>query len=1433
MKTSRSLQTSGPGRIILSLIVGLGLALITSASAWSPGTGTPDAIDGFVVDREDRTDVLAFHNTVYRASENSADHMNWTGNVAGGVAGTTSADFKDDVLRRINYYRAMAGLPADIVFDDVKSAKAQAAALMFSANNEIRHDPPADWAHYSADGAEGAFFSNIGLGVFGPEAVDAYMVDDGDPNISVGHRRWFLYSQAQEMGTGDVPPAGVYGQEGFLFSASAIWVIGDFKAAPDPEFVPYPGHGFFPEPLNPARWSLSYPGANFSGASVSMQVGGVNIPVGIISRSSINLNDKLGDNTIVWEMGNLPSASTEDVEISVLVSGITGTNVPTSHAYTVTLFNPTRLGDEVVIEGPDFPPSSGSNYAFTPLSQVDAYELRVSKASSEAWMEGAEDDTQTFVEKTPVSIYEFRQSVIKRSGQKAFHLALPDFTDQSIVLLREIIPSTTSSLNFYDLGRFATTTTTLHAEVSEDQGDTWTSIWSRKGAGLSLNLGNTTFISRSVSLAAYSGRSIQIRFIVRHNNLSIASLDDKFPITAYGFIIDDISVSNATVLTQTTTTVLPGDASTFPFNATTAGGDLEPFEVYMLRVRPQVGTRWFSDGPVKTVTASLPVIDSPEDFLPQVKPNYPVLQVAPGTVPFALDPSYYFALPEVEGPMVKVSTSLGDFHMELLPVEAPATVANFQEYMQDGSYTNALIHRSVPGFIVQTGGFQANAGLDPIPANPAVVNEFKLSNTRGTVAMAKLGGDPNSATNQWFVNLADNSANLDFQNGGFTVFARVLGTGMTVWDAIAALPIFDLGPPFNEIPLEGVTDDQDVLYISNLVSVESVEEVPNGSLPLELSVVNNTKPTLVKTSITDGGVVISNVRGAAQITVRATDVNGNFVDSVLEVKNAPSALTFLSPASNAKLTTSSASFSGRAQSTTGIPVVEFSTNGGLWWIAAQVSGSSSPFTWTADVPLTPGANTVLFRSRTPLDAVHSMNSRAVHRHLPGTVEVILPPVVSGTVVGGFRAENTRLVGYNYTITARAKTGTTIAKPGTIFRQWLANGVPVSSNARYTFTMEDGLVLEPEFIDNPYPHVAGIYNGVFGDLPTGVDTEETRNEFFLGNGILTVTAMGNGRFTGNVRLEGARHAFSGMFDGFGEATVNIRRARNTDLQLTLEFDTVAPGEIQGTLVSGDLEIPISMLRGTFSGRRPDFHPLNATRHNVILRLPSGEFGRGYASFRISANGTATVAGKLADGTVFTSSSRVVTANVEDWLIPVYVPRYLQSKGMVWGELLIDVSASGSPEEVVGGIEWLRPANSKAPIYPAGLFESLTPRGTRYTVPKNISLLSGTNVPAPFSLVLDTESQVLGGTEEIDGVWPEKNNPSLEKPAPLKTTLSFAPATGIYRGTFHRPISAGKTAVTRYEGIVITNPIELPGEAPIFGAGYLTTGTQVSGVLIIAP
>ncbi len=159
--------------------------------------------------------------------------------------------------------------------------------------------------------------------------------------------------------------------------------------------------------------------------------------------------------------------------------------------------------------------------------------------------------------------------------------------------------------------------------------------------------------------------------------------------------------------------------------------------------------------------------------------------------------------------IVEFKTVLGNFEVNLYDNATPQTVSNFLSYVQNLNYSDSLFHRSVPGFIVQGGGFitDQDAMISSITSNSPVSNEPTYSNVRGTIAMAKLPGDANSATNQWFFNLANNAAILDDQNGGFTVFGEITGDGMAILDALAALPTFNFGGALTDLPLQNYTTD--------------------------------------------------------------------------------------------------------------------------------------------------------------------------------------------------------------------------------------------------------------------------------------------------------------------------------------------------------------------------------------------------------------------------------------------------------------------------------------------------------------------------------------------------------------------------------------------------------------------------------------------------
>lgn len=207
----------------------------------------------------------------------------------------------------------------------------------------------------------------------------------------------------------------------------------------------------------------------------------------------------------------------------------------------------------------------------------------------------------------------------------------------------------------------------------------------------------------------------------------------------------------------------------------------------------------------------------------------------------------FVASASAQNTFVRIQTTQGLLDVKLLDTEAPATVANFLAYVRAGDYTDVFVHRDAwngtTPFVIQAGGFKWTAGTsccsaaagsaNLVPTRPPVVNEFSptRSNVRGTVAMAKLGGDPNSATNQWFVNMSNNAANLDNQNGGFTVFARVTAPGMVVADRIAGLPRYNYdGATFSALPLQNWAAGQNV-FRTNFVLFQAAAEIPAATTP--------------------------------------------------------------------------------------------------------------------------------------------------------------------------------------------------------------------------------------------------------------------------------------------------------------------------------------------------------------------------------------------------------------------------------------------------------------------------------------------------------------------------------------------------------------------------------------------------------------------------
>ena len=163
--------------------------------------------------------------------------------------------------------------------------------------------------------------------------------------------------------------------------------------------------------------------------------------------------------------------------------------------------------------------------------------------------------------------------------------------------------------------------------------------------------------------------------------------------------------------------------------------------------------------------------------------------------------SQNFTVPD---PQVTVVTSMGTIVLDLNPNAAPRTVTNFLQYVSSGFYSNLIFHRVIPGFVIQSGGFMT--GMSPVNPPYASINletPNGLSNLTGTLAMARTS-DPNSATSQFYINVADNS-NLDYidsNNPGYAVFGKVV-TGLDVVNAIAKVPTQSVGA-YSDVPVSDV-----------------------------------------------------------------------------------------------------------------------------------------------------------------------------------------------------------------------------------------------------------------------------------------------------------------------------------------------------------------------------------------------------------------------------------------------------------------------------------------------------------------------------------------------------------------------------------------------------------------------------------------------------
>ncbi len=509
-----------------------------------------------------REEMRQFYRAIYSASENVP--MGWTGSYATGNAGDTSAAFKEATRLRINFLRALVGVPAGIVFNPAYSAADQQAALMQSVNAfsaatntiSLNHTPPATWTFYTAAGADASSKSNLDYGHAGADAINAYVADALPSNATVGHRRWLFFPQTLQMGTGDVPGDGTQERE----AANALWILdstpGGTTSSPRPATrttaVTYPPAGYVPYQLVWPRWSFSYPGADFSAATVTMTRAGQSIPVRVETLSTAIA----GEPTLVWVYDNTNSDSedphprpTADTPYTVTVSGVRINGALQNFPYTVTVFDPDKPGADysaVTITGSASPRvGAATSYTVAKPGFAASFDWRVLELAAFNKTYTAESGLEGLSAATTDG-YAVVQSSVVANGGSAYRLAHVRQRANQILALPDtyFVTDSAASVIFRSRLGIATAIEEARMEISTDEGSSWIPLYTQTGTSPQNSNQpaptETTFTIRSISLRDYVGRTVNVRLVYAISQNGVAFLPD--PANGVGWFIDDLTV---------------------------------------------------------------------------------------------------------------------------------------------------------------------------------------------------------------------------------------------------------------------------------------------------------------------------------------------------------------------------------------------------------------------------------------------------------------------------------------------------------------------------------------------------------------------------------------------------------------------------------------------------------------------------------------------------------------------------------------------------------------------------------------------------------------------------------------------------------------------------------------------------------------------------
>ena len=450
-------------------------------------------------------------------------------------------------------------------------------------------------------------------------------------------------------------------------------------------------------------------------------------------------------------------------------------------------------------------------------------------------------------------------------------------------------------------------------------------------------------------------------------------------------------------------------------------------------------------------------------------------------------------------------------------------------------------------------------------------------------------------------------------------------------------------------------------------------------------------------------------------------------------------ISFSSPGSGAKVTSSTLTVTGKASDNIAVAYVEYRLENADGTNDYQTATGTN--TWSATVTnLIPGINTVRARAYDTSLNVSATATRSFNY-------IIVSPLTisttgSGTISPAAYASASLEVGKMYTVTAKPATGY-------IFSNWTDSASVLTNGVKLTFTMTSNLVLYANFVPNPFSGIKGSYAGLF--YPTNAaDIAHTDS------GFLALTLADKGSFSSKIQVGGVSRSLSGQFDAGGFYSNSMAWPGLTSLSIQLQLDLTGGVVLSGTLSGGSWLSALTANHAIYSSSLPASQGgTTGLKYTLAISGASNTTvnvsGYGAATLKVSPSGIISFSGTLADGTKV-SQATFVSPNAQ-W--PLYLPLYSGS-GCLFGWLTFTNSTDNSP---AGPVTWLKLPTTKTKLYQDGFafLDGLTAFGSLYTFTSGTAILplnngagsltlSDGDLPSSFSadVTLDSQNKFSGAS-----------------------------------------------------------------------------------------